>query len=72
MTYERIDVSMVYVHLIWSYMFCIYIIMASMGLYAIWTDLREQGADKESWLTFILFLSWVVLAVIVYQVTEGV
>ena len=47
MTYERIDVSMVYVHLIWSYMFCIYIIMASMGLYAIWTDLKGKRGQNE-------------------------
>lgn len=71
MIYERIDVSSTYVHLTWSLWFFIYLMVSMYGLYAIWADLREQGADKESWITFFLFLSWVVLAVIVYKVTEG-
>ena len=72
MVYERIDVSMVYVHLIWSYMFCIYVIMASLGIYSIWTDLQEAGGGKENWIMFGLVLLWMVVAVIFYKITESV
>lgn len=66
----RIDVSMVYTHLVWSYMFCIYLIMASIGIYSIWTDLREDGGDWESWVTFGLFLAWVVIAYALWEATS--
>ena len=68
----RIDVSMVYVHLIWSYMFCIYVIMASLGIYSIWTDLQEVGGEKENWIMFGLVLVWIALAYTLYTITESV
>lgn len=52
--YERIDVSMVYEHVIWSYVFCIYLIIASMGLYVIWTELKF----KFEFLTIVLMSIW--------------
>lgn len=72
MTYERIDVSSVYSHLIWAHFFLIYLIMCCMGLYAIWTDLQKAGGGKEDWIMFGLVLLWLVLAVIIYQITESV
>ena len=68
----RIDVSMIYTHLIWTHFFIIYLIMACMGIYTIWTDLQEAGGGKENWIMFGLVLLWIVLAVIVYQITESV
>ena len=66
----RIDVSMVYVHLVWSYMFCIYAIVSGMGVYAIWTDLKDGGGDLESWITFGLFLAWCVVAYILWTLSN--
>lgn len=42
----RIDVSMIYTHLIWTHFFIIYLIMACMGIYSIWTDLQEARGRK--------------------------
>ena len=68
----RIDVSMIYTHLIWTHFFIIYLIMACMGIYTIWTDLQEAGGGKENWIMFGLVLLWIVLEVIIYQITESV
>ena len=38
---------MVYTHLIWAYFFLIYVIMAILGLYAIWTDLKSNRGRIE-------------------------
>ena len=72
MTYERIDVSMVYTHIIWYFVFTIYLNTVLFGIYAIWADLREKGADKESWIMAGLVLAWLVLVVTVYIITESV
>ena len=72
MTYERIDVSMVYTHLTWSLWFFIYLMACIYGFYAIWSDLREKGANKENWIMFGLVLAWLVLAITVYKITESV
>lgn len=68
----RIDVSSVYVHLVWAHFFLIYLIMSCMGLYAIWTDLQEAGGEKENWIMFGLVLLWLVLAFTLYKITESV
>lgn len=68
----RIDVSGVYTHLVWAHFFLIYLIMSCMGLYAIWTDLQEAGGKKEDWIMFGLVLLWLIMAVIIYQITESV
>jgi hypothetical protein len=69
---ERIDVSSTYVHLTWSLWFFIYLMACLYGLYTIWTDLREDGGQKESWIMFGLVLTWLVLAVTIYKITESV
>ena len=69
---NRIDVSSIYVHLIWSLWFFIYLMACLYGIYTIWTDLQEAGGQKENWIMFGLVLLWIVLAVIVYQITESV
>lgn len=68
---NRIDVSSIYVHLTWSLWFFIYLMACLYGIYTIWTDLQEAGVEKENWIMFGLVLTWLVLAVIVYQITEG-
>ena len=68
---NRIDVSSIYVHLTWSLWFFIYLMACLYGIYTIWTDLQEAGGEKENWIMFGLVLTWLVLAIIVYQITEG-
>jgi hypothetical protein len=68
----RIDVSMVYTHLMWGFVMTIYLNTVLFGLYSIWTDLREDGGQKESWIMFGLVLTWIVLALTIYQITESV
>ena len=41
---DRIDVSMTYTHLIWAYVFCIYVI--AIGFYII-TELRKKGRFEK-------------------------
>ena len=71
MTYERIDVSMVYTHVIWYFVFTIYLNTVLFALYAIWTDLRGYRGRKEDWMMVGLVLTWIALAFIVYYVTES-
>ena len=71
MVYERIDVSSVYSHLIWAHFFLIYLIMSCISVYSIWTDLQEAGVAKENWIMFGLVLLWMVLATIIYKITES-
>jgi hypothetical protein len=68
----RIDISYLYVHLTWSLWFFIYLMVSMYGIYAIWTDLREDGGPKENWIMFGLVLTWIVLALTVYKITESV
>jgi hypothetical protein len=68
----RIDISYLYVHLTWSLWFFIYLITAIYGIYMIWTDLRDNGGPKEDWIMFGLVLTWIVLALTIYQITESV
>jgi hypothetical protein len=68
----RVDVSYMYVHLTWSLWFFIYLMVSMYGLYAIWTDLREDGGQKENWIMFGLVLTWIVLALTIYKITESV
>lgn len=67
-----VDVSYMYVHLTWSLWFFIYLITAIYGIYMIWTDLRDNGGPKENWIMFGLVLTWIVLALTIYQITESV
>ena len=69
---ERVDVSYMYVHLTWSLWFFIYLMACLYGLYTIWADLQEDGGQKESWIMFGLVLTWLVMAVTIYKITESV
>jgi len=71
MTYERIDVSMVYTHIIWYFVFTIYLNTVLFALYAIWADLQEDGGRKEDWIMVGLVVAWIALAFMVYYITES-
>jgi len=43
--YERIDVDWIYSHLVWAYVFLIYLIASLMAIYTIWAELRNKGAE---------------------------
>jgi hypothetical protein len=45
MIYERIDIGYIYTHLIWAYVFLIYLITSLMAIYTIWAELRNKGAE---------------------------
>ena len=70
MHYERIDVSMVYDHLVWSLVMTIYVLVSIYAISSIWTDLKGEGANKHMWATFGLFLFWCVLCFMFYDMTE--
>ena len=40
-----IDVSYIYSHLLWAYVFLIYMITSIMAIYRIWAELRNKGAE---------------------------
>jgi len=44
MIYERIDIDYIYDHLLWAYVFLIYMITSIMAIYRIWTELCHKGA----------------------------
>ena len=41
---NRIDVSYIYTHLLWAYVFLIYFITSVIAIYTIWAELRKKGA----------------------------
>lgn len=69
MTYERIDVSMVYTHVIWYFVFTIYLNTILFGLYTIWTDLK--GVGREDFIMALLVSLWCALAYGLWKMTEG-
>lgn len=68
--YERIDVSMVYVHLTWSLWFFVYIMTCIYGIYTIWTDLKSSGAGKEDFIMALLVSIWLALSYGLWKATE--
>lgn len=69
MTYERIDVSMVYTHVIWYFVFTIYLNTIMFGLYSIWTDLKS-GDGREDFIMALLVSLWCALAYGLWKMTE--
>ena len=69
MTYERIDVSPVYVHLVWYFVFTIYLNTILFGIYAIWTDLKGYG--REDFIMALLISIWIGLCYGLWKATEG-
>ena len=66
----RIDVSMVYTHLIWGFVMTIYLNTVLFGVYSIWTDLKGYGAAKEDFIMVLLVSLWVALAYGLWITTE--
>jgi hypothetical protein len=68
---KRIDVSMVYTHLVWGFVMTIYLNTVLFGLYAIWTDLKSFRGAKEYFIMALLVSLWVALAYGLWEVTEN-
>jgi len=71
MTYERIDVSMVYTHVIWYFVFTIYLNTVLFGIYAIWADLKGYRGRKEDFIMALLISIWIGLSYALWKATEG-
>lgn len=69
MIYERIDVSMVYTHVVWYFVFTIYLNAIMFGLYAIWTDLKS-GEGREEFILALFVFAWLAIAYALWKVTE--
>jgi hypothetical protein len=67
----RVDVSMVYTHLIWGFVMTIYLNTVLFGLYSIWTDLKGFKGAKEDFIMALLVSLWVGLAYGLWEVTEN-
>jgi hypothetical protein len=67
---ERVDVSMVYTHVIWYFVFTIYLNTILFALYAIWTDLKGFRAAKEDFIMALLVSLWCGLAYGLWTATE--
>ena len=65
----RIDVSPVYVHLIWYFVFTIYLNTVLFGIYAIWADLKGYG--REDFIMTLLISIWIGLCYGLWKATEG-
>ena len=68
---NRIDVSMVYTHVIWYFVFTIYLNTVLFGLYSIWTDLKGFKGAKEDFIMALLVSLWCALAYGLWEVTEN-
>ena len=68
---NRIDVSMVYTHVIWYFVFTIYLNTVLFGIYSIWTDLKGFKGAKEDFIMALLVSLWVALAYGLWEVTEN-
>ena len=67
----RVDVSMVYTHIIWYFVFTIYLNTVLFGVYSIWTDLKGFKGAKEDFIMALLVSLWVALAYGLWEVTEN-
>ena len=68
---NRIDVSMVYTHIIWYFVFTIYLNTVLFAFYSIWTDLKGFKGAKEDFIMALLVSLWVALAYGLWEVTEN-
>ena len=64
----RIDVSMVYTHLVWYFVFTIYLNTIVFAFYSIWTDLKGSRGD---FVMALLVFIWMALAYGLWRMTEG-
>ena len=67
---NRIDVSMVYTHIIWYFVFTIYLNTVLFAFYSIWTDLKGFKGAKEDFIMALLVSLWVALAYGLWTATE--
>ena len=67
---NRIDVSMVYTHVLWYFVFTIYLDTILFALYSIWTDLKGFKGPKEDFIMALLVSLWCGLAYGLWTATE--
>ena len=67
---NRVDVSMVYTHVIWYFVFTIYLYTVLFALYSIWTDLKGFTGAKEDFIMVLLVSLWCGLAYGLWTATE--
>jgi hypothetical protein len=67
---ERVDVSMVYTHVIWYFVFTIYLNTILFAVYSIWTDLKSSGVGREDFIMALLVSLWCGLAYGLWTATE--
>ena len=67
---NRIDVSMVYTHIIWYFVFTIYLNTVLFAFYSIWTDLKGFKGAKEDFIMALLVSLWCGLAYALWTATE--
>ena len=67
---NRIDVSMVYTHVLWCFVFTIYLNTILFAVYAIWTDLKGFKGAKEDFIMVLLVSLWTGLAYGLWTTTE--
>ena len=66
----RVDVSMVYTHIIWYFVFTIYLNTVLFAFYSIWTDLKGFKGAKEDFIMALLVSLWAALAYGLWTATE--
>ena len=66
----RVDVSMVYTHIIWYFVFTIYLNTVLFAFYSIWTDLKGFKGAKEDFIMVLLVSLWCGLAYGLWAATE--
>jgi hypothetical protein len=67
---ERVDVSMVYTHVIWYFVFTIYLNTILFAVYSIWTNLKSSGVGREDFIMALLVSLWCGLAYGLWTATE--
>jgi len=67
---ERVDISMVYTHVIWYFVFTIYLNTILFAVYSIWTDLKSSGVGREDFIMALLVSLWCGLAYGLWTATE--
>jgi hypothetical protein len=66
---ERVDISMVYTHVIWYFVFTIYLNTILFAVYSIWTDLKSE-VGREDFIMALLVSLWCGLAYGLWTATE--
>jgi len=67
---NRIDVSSLYTHIVWSLWFLVYMMTSIYGIYIICTDLKGFKGAKEDFIMALLVFLWAALAYTLWAATE--